>query len=103
MSRGALIDEAALVEAIVAGRIAGAGLDVYSVEPLATSGHPMSPLFGRPNVILFPHLTFYTVEAMQRLEQDTLARCMEILDGRPVTVRSQDPRLRAQTAGVTLV
>jgi D-3-phosphoglycerate dehydrogenase len=101
VSRGALIDEAALVEAIVAGRIAGAGLDVYSVEPLATSGHPMSPLFGRPNVILFPHLTFYTVEAMQRLEQDTLARCMEILDGRPVTVRSHDPRLRAQSVSVT--
>jgi D-3-phosphoglycerate dehydrogenase len=103
VSRGALIDEAALVEAIVEGRIAGAGLDVYSLEPLATSGHPMSPLFGRPNVILFPHLTFYTVEAMQRLEQDTLARCMEILDGRPVTVRSHDPRLRAQSVGVTLV
>ena len=101
VSRGALIDEAALVEAIVEGRIAGAGLDVYSVEPLATSGHPMSPLFGRPNVILFPHLTFYTVEAMQRLEQDTLARCMEILDGRPVTVRSHDPRLRAQSVSVT--
>jgi D-3-phosphoglycerate dehydrogenase len=61
----------------------------------------MSPLFGRPNVILFPHLTFYTVEAMQRLEQDTLARCMEILDGRPVTVRSHDPRLRAQSVSVT--
>ena len=103
VSRGALIDEAALVEAIVEGRIAGAGLDVYSVEPLARSGHPMSPLFGRDNVILFPHLTFYTVEAMQRLEQDTLARCAEILEGRPVTVRSHDPRLRAQAAGVTFI
>jgi D-3-phosphoglycerate dehydrogenase len=37
---------------------------------------------------------------MRRLEEDTLARCFEILDGRPVTVRSRDPRLRAQTAGV---
>ncbi|TPJ38354.1 C-terminal binding protein [Mesorhizobium sp. B2-5-13] len=100
VSRGALIDEAALVEAILAGRIAGAGLDVYSVEPLAKSGHPMSALFGRDNVILFPHLTFFTAEAMRRLEEDTLARCFEILEGRPVTVRSFDPRLRAQTAGV---
>ncbi|TPO10637.1 NAD(P)-dependent oxidoreductase [Mesorhizobium sp. B1-1-5] len=100
VSRGALIDEAALVEAILAGRIAGAGLDVYSVEPLAKSGHPTSALFGRDNVILFPHLTFFTVEAMRRLEEDTLARCFEILEGRPVTVRSFDPRLRAQTAGV---
>jgi D-3-phosphoglycerate dehydrogenase len=101
VSRGALVDEAALVEAIVEGRIAGAGLDVYSLEPLTRSGHPLSPLFGRDNVILFPHLTFYTVEAMRRLEEDTLARCAEILDGKPVTVRSHDPRLRAQSAGVT--
>ena len=60
----------------------------------------MSPLFGRDNVILFPHLTFFTHEAMRRLEEDTLARCFEILDGRPVTVRSHDPRLRAQRSGV---
>ncbi|WP_027059677.1 2-hydroxyacid dehydrogenase [Mesorhizobium loti] len=100
VSRGALIDEVALVEAIVAGRIGGAGLDVYSVEPLARSGHPMSALFDRDNVILFPHLTFFTHEAMRRLEDDTLARCFEILDGRPVTIRSHDPRLRAQASGV---
>ena len=79
VSRGALIDEAALVEA----------------------GHPMSALFGRDNVILFPHLTFFTHEAMLRLEEDTLARCFEVLEGRPVTVRSSDPRLRAQTTGVS--
>jgi len=101
VSRGALIDEAAVVEAIVAGRIGGAGLDVYSVEPLARSGHPMSALFGRDDVILFPHLTFFTHEAMRRLEEDTLARCFEILDGRPVTIRSHDARLRAQTSGVS--
>jgi D-3-phosphoglycerate dehydrogenase / 2-oxoglutarate reductase len=101
VSRGALVDEAALVEAIVDGRIAGAGLDVYSVEPLRKSDHPMSQLFGRDNVILFPHLTFYSAEAMRRLEEDVLARCAEILEGRPVTVRSRDPRLLAQSAGVT--
>ncbi|MDX8441319.1 2-hydroxyacid dehydrogenase [Mesorhizobium australafricanum] len=101
VSRGALIDEAALVEAIVAGRIAGAGLDVYSLEPLTRSGHPMSALFDRDNVILFPHLTFFTHEAMRRLEDDTLARCFELIEGRPVTIRSHDPRLRAQTAGVS--
>ncbi|BCM20662.1 2-hydroxyacid dehydrogenase [Mesorhizobium sp. J8] len=100
VSRGAIVEEAALVEAIVAGRIAGAGLDVYSLEPLTRSGHPMSALFDRDNVILFPHLTFFTYEAMQRLEDDTLARCFEVLEGRPVTIRSRDPRLRAQTAGV---
>ncbi|KRB32422.1 MULTISPECIES: 2-hydroxyacid dehydrogenase [Mesorhizobium] len=101
VSRGALIDEAALVDAIVAGSIGGSALDVYSVEPLARSGHPMSALFDRDNVILFPHLTFFTHEAMRRLEDDTLARCFEILEGRPVTIRSHDPRLRVQVSGVS--
>ncbi|MEI9431955.1 NAD(P)-dependent oxidoreductase [Mesorhizobium sp. Cs1299R1N3] len=100
VSRGALIDERALVEAVVAGRIGGVGLDVYSAEPLSKSGHPMRALFDRDNVILFPHLTFFTHEAMRRLEDDTLARCFEILEGRPVIIRSHDPRLRAQTLGV---
>jgi len=52
------------------------------------------------NVILWPHLTFYTAEAMQRLEDETLERAREMLDGRPVLVKSRDPRLRAQRAGV---
>jgi D-3-phosphoglycerate dehydrogenase len=47
-----------------------------------------------------PHLTFYTQDAMARLEEDTLARCFEILRGRPVEVKSLDPRLRAQEKGV---
>ncbi len=100
VSRGALIDEVALVEAVVGNRVGGVGLDVYSQEPLSTSGHPISALFGRENVVLFPHLTFFTTEAMRRLEEDTLARCFEILEGRPVTIRSLDSRLRAQTIGV---
>ncbi|WID96734.1 NAD(P)-dependent oxidoreductase [Bosea vestrisii] len=100
VSRGALIDEAALVEAVLAGRLGGVGLDVYSQEPLTRHGHPFSPLFGRDDVILFPHLTFFTAEAMQRLSDDTLARCFEILDGKPVQIRSHDPRLRAQTRNV---
>ena len=90
-----------MVAALDAGAIAGAGLDVYGAEPLATTGHAMSSLFGRPNVIMLPHLTFYTHEAMQRLERETLERCREVLEGRPVLVKSHDPRLRAQTNGVT--
>lgn len=97
VSRGAIIDEAALVRAVLAGKLGGVGLDVFSAEPLAKEGHGMSPLFGREDVILFPHLTFFTVEAMARLTEDTLARCDEILEGRPVTIRSRDPRLQAQT------
>lgn len=103
VARGAVIDEAALVDALVDGRIAGAGLDVYSQEPLALEGHPMSVLYGMDNVILLPHMTFFTNEAMERLEEETLERCREIIDGRPVTVKSPDPRLRAQTRGVRFV
>ena len=100
VSRGAIVDEDALVLALREKVIAGAALDVYSREPLSRTGHPMSALYAIGNVILSPHLTFYTEEAMRRLTEDTLARCREILEGRPVLVKSHDPRLRAQRAGV---
>ena len=101
VSRGALVDERALVAALRSDRIAGAGLDVYSDEPLALAGHLMSPLFAMDNVILWPHLTFYTTEAMRRLEDETIERCREILEGRPVLIKSRDLRLRSQEFGVT--
>ncbi|KJS17035.1 MAG: 2-hydroxyacid dehydrogenase [Hoeflea sp. BRH_c9] len=100
-SRGALVDEAALLRALEQGSIAGAGLDVFASEPLHRSGHALSRLFELDQVILSPHLTFYTEEAMQRLQQETLERCSEILSGKPVLVKSNDPRLRAQTRGVS--
>jgi D-3-phosphoglycerate dehydrogenase len=100
VSRGALVDEVALVRALVARRLGGAGLDVYGDEPLARAGHALSTLFALDNVVLWPHLTFYTTEAMQRLEDETLERCFEMLEGRPVLVKSHDPRLRAQRTGV---
>lgn len=92
VSRGALIDEAALVAALDEGRIAGAGLDVYETEPLA----PGHRLLNRPNFIALPHLTFWTEQAMARLEDDTWDRLCEMIEGRPVTIRSADPRLQGQ-------
>jgi D-3-phosphoglycerate dehydrogenase len=100
VSRGAIIDETALIRALDEGWIAGAGLDVYGREPLIRKDHPLSVLFGRPNVILTPHLTFYTHQAMERLEADTLERCLELIEGRDVLVKSADPRLRAQRSGI---
>ncbi|MFK7939759.1 MAG: 2-hydroxyacid dehydrogenase [Roseovarius sp.] len=100
VSRGAIVDETALIHALDDGWIAGAGLDVFSTEPLALKGHPLSPLFGRDNVMLSPHLTFYTHEAMHRLEAETLERCREVIEGRPVLVTSGDPRLAGQGPGV---
>jgi D-3-phosphoglycerate dehydrogenase len=103
VSRGEIVDEAALLQALLDGRIAGAALDVYGQEPLSRQGHMLSALYEMDNVLLWPHLTFYTVEAMQRLEGETLARCFEALRGEPLQVASRDPRLRAQTRGVRFV
>jgi D-3-phosphoglycerate dehydrogenase len=103
VSRGAIIDELALLDALKSGEIAGAGLDVFSQEPLSLECHPLSELFLHPRVILSPHLTFYTDDAMQRLEQETLARCFEILGGQPVYVKSLDPRLRDQRHNVVFL
>ncbi|MEN9417225.1 MAG: hypothetical protein RI988_845 [Pseudomonadota bacterium] len=100
VSRGEIVDEAALLGALQCGHLGGVALDVYGREPLAREGHPLSALYAMDNVLLWPHLTFYTHEAMQRLEDETLARCAEALRGEPVTVHSTDPRLRAQQRGV---
>jgi D-3-phosphoglycerate dehydrogenase len=62
-ARGALLDEAALVAALEAGRIGHAGLDVFKEEPLA-EGHPLARL---PNVTLTAHAAFATREASERL------------------------------------
>ncbi|MCU0965258.1 MAG: C-terminal binding protein [Burkholderiaceae bacterium] len=103
VSRGEIVDEAALLQALIERRIAGAALDVYGQEPLSRQGHRLSALYEMDNVILWPHLSFYTVEAMQRLEDETLERCFEALRGQPLQVASRDPRLRAQTRGVRFV
>ena len=103
VSRGEIVDEAALLNALQEGRLGGAALDVYGQEPLSRHSHMLSALYDMDNVLLWPHLTFYTAEAMQRLEDETLARCFEALRGEPVRVASRDPRLRAQSRGVRFV
>lgn len=95
-ARGALIDELALLETLENNLIAGAGVDVFSLEPLNQTNHPLQKMYALPNVILFPHLTFYTKEAMERLEIETLERCTEVIEGKKVVIISKDPRLQNQ-------
>ena len=87
VSRGAIVDEEALFEALDANRIAGCAFDVFADEPLRAD----YPLFGRDNVILTPHLAWYTKEAFERCERDALAGIRDILEGRrPKNLKNAD-------------
>ena len=78
VSRGAIVDQAALAAALRAGRLAGAGFDVFPDEPLK----PGYPLLGMDNVILTPHLAWFTREAFERAERQTLDSILDIVAGR---------------------
>lgn len=74
-ARGELVDEPALAAAVRAGRIAGAAIDVFSVEPLPAD----SPLRGLDHVILTPHLAASTTEAQERVSTETCRAVREAL------------------------
>ena len=85
VSRGAIIDEGALIRALDENAIAGAAFDVFADEPLALG----FPLLGRDNVILTPHLAWYTKEAFERVERDTLDGVRDVLSGnRPKNLKN---------------
>ena len=76
-SRGPIIDEDALVDALRGGRLAAAGLDVFAVEPVPAD----NPLLGLDNVVLTPHVTWYTVDTMRRYLAEAVDNCRRIRDG----------------------
>jgi phosphoglycerate dehydrogenase-like enzyme len=78
-ARGAIVDEAALLEALATGRIAGAGLDVFTTEPLP----PGHPLMAMSNTVLSPHCAGVTPEALEAGLRMSVENIWAFLAGRP--------------------
>ena len=79
-SRGPIVDEKALIAALKAGRIAGAGVDVFDVEPLPVD-HPFRKL---DNVVVTPHLGYVSVQNYRVYFPDIVANIRNFLDGKPI-------------------
>ena len=79
-SRGPIVDEKALIAALSNGRIGGAGLDVFNVEPLPID-HPFRKL---DNVVLTPHLGYVSVENYKVYYPDIVANIRNFIDGKPI-------------------
>ncbi len=77
-SRGPIIDEKALIQALKEGLISGAGLDVLEKEPPDSQ----NPLLKMENVILTPHVSFYSVESISELKRRTAKNVADVLSGR---------------------
>jgi glyoxylate reductase len=76
-ARGPIVDEAALVEALQSGKLAGAGLDVYEHEPAI---HPA--LLPMPNVVLLPHIGSATLETRTAMAMLAVENTLDVLSGR---------------------
>jgi phosphoglycerate dehydrogenase-like enzyme len=77
-ARGPVVDQPALVEALEQNRLAGAGLDVFDIEPPLPSDHP---ILKAPNTVLVPHIGFETAEATLAKADIALCHLEDFLDG----------------------
>ena len=76
-ARGAVVDEAAMIDALTSGHLRHAGLDVFDIEPLPQN-HPLTKL---DNVTLSAHSAFRTPEASENLVSAALDHCRRIAKG----------------------
>lgn len=82
VSRGSVVNEAALTRALVEGRLGGAGLDVFAQEPCIPKA-----LLDRPNVVLTPHIGSATKETRRAMGQEMVLNLMRCFSGEPVRNR----------------
>jgi D-3-phosphoglycerate dehydrogenase len=80
-ARGGIVDEAALHAALASGKLAGAGIDVFSPEPPLTD----NPLFTLKNVIVAPHMAGNSRESLDRKSLTVVRNILSVLDGAPRT------------------
>jgi len=85
-ARGAIVDEAALVEALKSGAIAAAGLDVFTTEPLP----PDSPFLSLPNVVVTPHTAGITPEATAAGNRMVVDNIIQFIQGNPINIRKPE-------------
>jgi phosphoglycerate dehydrogenase-like enzyme len=94
-SRGPIVQEAALIEALRSGKIAGAGIDVYDTEP-PPADHPHRAM---DNVTLSPHLGYVTRETLHAFYSDSVEAVAAFLDGAPIRIANPEALERRAARG----
>jgi len=95
VARGGIVDEAAVAAALESGHLAGAGFDVFEIEPPTDS-----PLLSAPNTLLTPHLGASTAEAQVLVAEEVAGQVLDVLEGRSARYAVNAPLLTPETARV---
>ena len=88
-ARGGIVHEADLCAILAAGKIAGAGIDVFEKEPCP----PNHPYLKLPNVIVSPHIAGVTVESLDRMAIAAVENVLSVFDGKPNKENAVNPEV----------